>query len=81
MNQSTVIFGFLATAFVVFITVRGELPIYWGFLAKSPQGPATGITGTTGQTVTPTQSTANAAGQAAKAIDFTQAATVFLGAL
>lgn len=42
MNQSTVIFGFLAAAFFVFITQRGELPIYWGFLVSSPVQPASG---------------------------------------
>lgn len=42
MNQSTVIFGFLAAAFLVFITQRGELPVYWGLLVKSPSTPASG---------------------------------------
>jgi hypothetical protein len=32
MNQSNVIFGFLLAAFIVFITMRGELPVYMGFL-------------------------------------------------
>ena len=31
MGQSTVIFGTLLFAFIVFITVRGELPKYMGF--------------------------------------------------
>lgn len=42
MNQSTIIFGYLAVAFLVFITQRGELPIYWGFLVSSPKQPAAG---------------------------------------
>jgi hypothetical protein len=39
MNQSNVIFGFLAAAWLIFITVRGELPTYLGFLLASPQAP------------------------------------------
>lgn len=46
MNQSSVIFGFLALAFLVFITQRGELPTYWGFLVKSPAAPSSGPTAT-----------------------------------
>lgn len=42
MNQSTTIFGFLALAFLIFIIQRGELPVYWGFLVKSPQAPSSG---------------------------------------
>ena len=50
MNQSSVIFGFLAVAFLVFITQRGELGIYWGFLVSSPSAPASGptVVGTAG---------------------------------
>lgn len=44
MNQSSVIFGFLLAAWLIFITQRGELPLYWGFLAKSPQTPSAGPT-------------------------------------
>lgn len=32
MNNSDVIAAFIGIAFVVFITMRGELPIYAGFL-------------------------------------------------
>jgi hypothetical protein len=32
MNQSNVIFAFLFAAFVIFITVRGNLPVYLGFI-------------------------------------------------
>lgn len=32
MSQSASIFAFLAVAFIVFITQRGELPVYMGFL-------------------------------------------------
>jgi hypothetical protein len=46
MNQSTIIFGYLAVAFLIFITQRGELPIYWGFLVSAPTTPASGPTAT-----------------------------------
>lgn len=42
MNQSTIIFGYLAVAFLIFITQRGELPTYWGFLVSSPATPSNG---------------------------------------
>jgi hypothetical protein len=32
MNQSNTIVGFTIAAFILFITVRGELPIYMGLL-------------------------------------------------
>ena len=38
MNQSTKILGFIATGFVIFITARGELPTYLGFLFGTGQG-------------------------------------------
>lgn len=38
MNQSTVITGCLALAFLIFITIKGELPIYMGFLLGSGTG-------------------------------------------
>lgn len=41
MNQSSVIFGALFVAFLVFITLRGELPTYAGFLLSTPKGGAT----------------------------------------
>lgn len=39
MNQSTIIFGYLFVAFLIFITQRGELSTYWGFLVSSPVNP------------------------------------------
>lgn len=50
MNQSSVIFFFIFAAYFVFITVRGELPIYMGLLLASPkQAPAkVGDTGDAG---------------------------------
>jgi len=35
-NQSGVIFGFIVTAFFVYITLKGELPVYAGLLLLSP---------------------------------------------
>jgi hypothetical protein len=32
MDQSNFLFGLLFLAFLVFITARGELPVYLGFL-------------------------------------------------
>ncbi|MEB2519811.1 hypothetical protein SOP85_31020 [Pseudomonas sp. YuFO20] len=46
MNQSTIIFGYLFVAFLIFITQRGELPTYWGFLVSSPSTPSQGPTAT-----------------------------------
>jgi hypothetical protein len=43
VSQSNSIFAFLALAFIVFITMRGELPVYTGFLL----GPTNGGTGAT----------------------------------
>lgn len=46
MPQSSAIFAFLAVAFLVFITQKGELPVYWGLLigntgtAAPPSAPA-----------------------------------------
>lgn len=37
--QSNVIFFYLFAAFFVFITMRGELPKYMGFLLSTPQQP------------------------------------------
>lgn len=41
MSQSSAIFGALFVAYFVFITVRGELPTYAGFLLSAPQGSGT----------------------------------------
>jgi hypothetical protein len=46
VNQSTIIFGYLAAAFLIFIIQRGELPVYWGFLVKSPATPSAGPSAT-----------------------------------
>lgn len=43
MPQSNVIFFFLFAAFFVFITLRGELRKYMGFLLSSPVAPATRV--------------------------------------
>lgn len=36
MPQSNVIFFYIFAAFVIFITMRGELSVYMGFLLASP---------------------------------------------
>jgi len=38
VNQSTVIVGAVFAAFFIYITVRGELPVYAGLLLFSPPG-------------------------------------------
>lgn len=54
MNQSTIIFAFLFAAFVVFITQRGELPIYLGFILATPTQPLGSATATAaGSTANP----------------------------
>lgn len=61
MNQSTKIIGFIAAAFVVFVTIRGELPTYMGILlgtAAQPT-PAAGTQAMQGVTA-PTSSAATA---------------------
>lgn len=40
MPQSSAIFAFLAIAFLVFITQKGELRIYWGLLVGNTGTPA-----------------------------------------
>lgn len=45
MNQSNVIFFFVFAAFFVFITLRGELPKYLGFLLASPTKGTTQVGG------------------------------------
>jgi hypothetical protein len=37
VSQSNVIFAYLLIAYLIFITMRGELPIYMGFLLGGPQ--------------------------------------------
>lgn len=42
VSQDNIIFGLVLLAFVVYITVKGELPIYLGFFTPQSQlGPAT----------------------------------------
>lgn len=60
VNQSTIIFGYLAVAFFIFITQRGELPVYWGFLVSTPTAPASGPAATASGSLT--------VGQAAQAV-------------
>lgn len=53
MSQSNRIFAFLSIAFVIFITMRGELPTYISFLTGGTGTPAAG--NTTGQAATNSQ--------------------------
>lgn len=50
-NQSGVIFGFLFIGFLVFITIRGELPIYAGLLLSTPKQAAGGASVVSGADV------------------------------
>jgi hypothetical protein len=52
-NQSGFIFGFLLVAFFVYITLKGELPIYAGLILLSPSSG-------TGTTTSATQQATNA---------------------
>lgn len=40
--QSNIIFAFLLIAFIVFVTMRGELPQYWGMMLGKCNNPAGG---------------------------------------
>jgi hypothetical protein len=48
-TQSGYIFGFIILAFFVYITLKGELPIYAGLLLLSPAG-SSGTSGSTSNT-------------------------------
>jgi hypothetical protein len=78
MRQSSVIFFFLFASFVIFITLKGELPVYLGLLLKSPGTTATpgtqasAATSTSGPSVT--SQVANY-----EVSNASQAAQVFLG--
>ena len=52
MPQSSVIFFFIAAAFLVFITQRGELRTYLGFLYGTAPAPASSSTTSTSSTWT-----------------------------
>lgn len=62
MPQSNVIFFYLFAAFFVFITMRGELPKYMGFLLASPKAAPSTSAVTRGPDLAPlsTGGTANA---------------------
>lgn len=47
MSQSDVIFFYVFAAFFVFITMRGELPKYMGFLLLPPKGQSVAPVGPT----------------------------------
>lgn len=43
MRQSNVIFAYLFAAFLIFITLRGELPLYMGLILGSGQSTPTPV--------------------------------------
>lgn len=61
MPQTNVIFAFLFAAYFVFITVRGELPIYLGFIFASPKTAAVPVKADTGLDVSKAASVAETA--------------------
>jgi hypothetical protein len=68
MSQSNIIFGAIFIAYLIFITVRGEIPIYLGLLLRSPaqasgSGTATAASGVNvGQVANAATATASLAG-------------------
>lgn len=50
-NQSGVIFGAIFVGFVIYITLKGELPIYAGLLLLSPPSSGGTQSATSGATV------------------------------
>jgi len=62
LSQSSVIVGFTIAAFIVFITVRGKLPVYMGFLTGGTAEPPK----TASNTASTVQSTLQTVGQVAQ---------------
>lgn len=50
MSQSNIIAGFMTLAFVVYITIKGELPVYLGFLLAEPVGGSSNTTASAANT-------------------------------
>jgi hypothetical protein len=67
-NQASYIFGFIFLAFFVYITLKGELPVYAGLLLLSPASSGAG-----------TSSTSNSAAQAQTASQIVQGAFGVMG--
>jgi hypothetical protein len=62
VNQSNIIFGALLLAFIVYITMRGELPIYMGFFVPSNGTSTSTSSNNGGSTYTPTNPVQNVTG-------------------
>jgi len=71
VNQSSAIFGAIFVAYFVFITIRGELPTYAGFLLSTPQGGSQPQASNTGN--------AQSSNQAAQATSIVNDAIAVLG--
>ncbi len=65
-NQASYIFGFVFLAFAVYITLKGELPVYAGLVLLSPTNGTNAAGNTTGNTAQ--QQTSNAIVQGAFAV-------------
>lgn len=61
MNQSNVIFAFLFAAFIIFVTMRGDLPKYLGFVLgeTAPATPGGPVADTGSQASVSSSSTLN----------------------
>jgi hypothetical protein len=73
LNQSNIIAAFLAVAFVVFITQRGELGIYLGFFfggGSAPVAPAASSTTPAVQTGSNAPSNSDVASAASSVAEF-----------
>lgn len=53
MQQSNFIFGALAVAFLVFITVRGSLPVYLSVIFGTAEAPSAGDSKESGDITSP----------------------------
>jgi len=73
MTQSGYIVGFIIVAFLVYITLRGELPIYAGLLLLSP--PAQPASGSASSGSAGSAAAGSTSGQAAAAASNTAVAT------
>lgn len=58
MRWDNVIFAYLFIAYMIFITLRGELPIYMGFLLSSASSTASTTSATTATSATSANATA-----------------------
>lgn len=76
LPQGNVIFFFLFAAFVMIITIRGELPKYLGFILASPVTPTTQVNG--GQFTTDSLGQVTGGGNLKDVATIAQTAATFL---